>query len=95
MNNKSKFEYIKIPIWVFNNYQLSAGAKLLYSLILSLSKKDGYCYASNIYLSKLLAVSVRTVTSKLNELIEENLIEIENPRGRNRRLYIAEFCLYS
>ena len=94
MHNFYSFEYIKFPMNIFSNYQLSAGSKILFAEILSLAKKDGYCYASNRYLADSLAVSTRTITNRIRELKEENLIKIENSKNRNRRLFITNKSQY-
>lgn len=52
MNEKDyKFgHYSIIPDVVLFSEKLSSNEKVLYSVILSLSNKEGYCYATNKYL---------------------------------------------
>jgi len=80
--------YIKIPIDIINNYQLSNGSKLLFGYILSLTKKDGFCYASNKHLSENLGVSTRTISKFLKELYEENLIDFKYTISKKRNIYL-------
>lgn len=84
--------YIKIPTDIINNYQLSSSSKLLFGYLLSLSKKEGYCYASNDYLSNTFMVNVRTISKLLKELKEEKLIETKIIKG-NRKIYIRDYFL--
>lgn len=89
MNRFSNIDFIKIPMKILSNYQLSAGSKILFAEIISLAKKDGYCYASNKYLANSLAVTPRIITNRIKELKDENLIEIEHPKSKKRRLFIV------
>lgn len=47
---------------------LSDGAKVLYSVISGLCKKEGYCFASNSKLGELCGVSARTIQRRIKEL---------------------------
>ena len=86
--------FIRVPESIVRNYQLSAGAKLLFAEILSLSQRYGFCFASNEYLGTCTSLTSRTVSKRIKELKEENLIEIENPKGRNRKIYVNDLCQY-
>ncbi len=79
--------YIKIPIEIIKNYQLSSSSKILYGFLISLTKKDGYAYVSNTYLSKNLTISLRTVSRLLKELKEEHLVNIKIINGK-RKIYL-------
>ena len=50
----TNLKYVQVPMVVLTDVDLSSTTKLLMGLITTLSMKDGYCYASNRYLSNLL-----------------------------------------
>ena len=50
----------------------------------------GFCYASNKYLSNLLKVSRRTITSCISSLKRKNYIKVENDPNM-RKIYLANF----
>jgi len=76
--------YIIIPHQVYSHKDLNPGSKFLYGLILSLSQKDGYCYASNKYMSNALDVSPRTLQNYLSDLSTHDLIHIQVLNGNSR-----------
>ena len=41
--------YIKIPIVLLTDTNVSSSAKLLYGLLVLLTYQEGYCYANNSY----------------------------------------------
>lgn len=67
--------YINIPSKVVRNKNVKFSSKVLYGEIARLSKKDGYCYASNKYLGELLGVHEKSISRLLQELKKENLIK--------------------
>lgn len=71
MNKKTRFININIA---FMNKSLSVTEVALLSMIKSLSKKKGYCYASNQSICDTLNVSVRTINRMLNKLEESGYI---------------------
>lgn len=74
-----------IPSGILNDKDLSDGAKLTYALILGLSNKYGYCFASNTYLSEQRDVSVSTIQRQLSELKKQKSITVEfNPKHDRR-----------
>lgn len=81
-------KYIEIPIKVVEDNKLSSTNKIVMGLIVSLSMKDGYCFASNRYLSEIIKVSKRTITNSLSALRHHNYIKykIENNK---RKIYLA------
>ncbi|MDG3060342.1 helix-turn-helix domain-containing protein [Lacticaseibacillus rhamnosus] len=74
MNEKPGY-YAIIPADVRYHEKLSDGAKLLYGEITSLSNKNGYCWASNDYFSRLYSVSISTIKRRLQALEELGLIK--------------------
>lgn len=81
--------YIKIPDSVLNR-NISANSKILYSKLLLLSHKKGYCFASNKYLGDMLKVSTRTITKLISELKNEELILTTYDGCHNRQIFLKK-----
>ena len=77
--------YIIITHTIYADKELNDGAKLTYGLILSLSQKNGLCYATNEYLAEQLNKSARTVQGHLKALKDKGYIFIKTI-GNNYRL---------
>lgn len=84
----TNLKYVEVPMVVLLDEDLSSTTKLLMGLITTLSMKDGFCYASNRYLSNLLKVSKRTITSSITALRRKNYIKIDN-EDNSRKIYLA------
>jgi len=78
--------YIIITHSIYTDKEINDGAKLLYGLILSLSQKDGYCYAENEYLSDTLGKSKRTINYYLEALVNKKYIYIDFYKKTSRRI---------
>lgn len=78
--------YIIITNSVYADKTLQDGAKILYGLILSLSQKDGYCYADNGYLADTLNKDPRTIQLYLSSLREKQYIHVDLHDNRVRRI---------
>jgi hypothetical protein len=78
--------YIIITHSIYADKELNDGAKLLYGLILSLSQKDGYCYADNDYLASTLNKSKRMIGYYLDTLKTNKYIHVEITKGNVRRI---------
>lgn len=91
MNNDiNNLKYVEIPMIVLLDNDISSTSKLLMGLITTLTMKEGFCYASNKYLSNLLKVSRRTITSCISSLKRKNYIKVENDPNM-RKIYLANF----
>ena len=86
--NLTNLKYIQVPMVVLLDEDLSSTTQLLMGLITTLSMKDGYCYASNRYLSNLLKVSKRTISSSITTLRRNNYLKIDNDDSA-RKIYLA------
>lgn len=80
--------YIKMSDSLLYNDNLCINAKILYSKLVLLSHKDGFCFASNKYLSNQVKVTPRTITRLLKELIGQDLIHINYTEHRKRQIFI-------
>jgi len=78
--------YIIITHSVYADNTIPDGAKVLYGLILSLSQKDGWCYADNDYFSTTLNKEPRTIQLYLSKLKERKYIHVDLIENRIRRI---------
>lgn len=91
MNNDiNNLKYVEVPMIVLLDNDISSTSKLLMGLITTLTMKEGFCYASNKYLSNLLKVSRRTITSCISSLKRKNYIKVENDPNM-RKIYLVNF----
>lgn len=60
--------YLSVPHAVYCSRKLTPNAKLVYGLMLSLSKKEGYCFASHERIADSLGVSRDTVLVAIRQL---------------------------
>ena len=68
---------IWIPIEILTNEKLSDKEKIIYSIILYLSKENNYCYLTNKTISELLNISITQVSKLVNSLKDKKYIDIE------------------
>ena len=57
-----------VPNIILYDKRLKNGEKILYTIISSLSNKNGYCFASNAYLSEAVGVTENTISIYLKRL---------------------------
>ena len=89
MNNDiTNLKYVEVPVVVLLDEDLSTTTKLLMGLITTLSMQEGFCFASNRYLSNLMKVSRRTITSCITSLRKKKYIIVES-EPNIRRIYLA------
>lgn len=88
--------YTILPSEIRLDKRLSAFDKILYSDILALSSKIGYCYATNKYFAKVYQMSISTISQSISKLVEAGLIKRIYEYKKNskmierRKLYIPE-----
>lgn len=75
MNNN--FLGVWIPLEILTNKELSDKEKIILSIIFNLSIKEGFCYASNRYLSEILNITIGRVSKIINSLKAKNYINLE------------------
>lgn len=85
--NYSIADYV-MPIEVWNNSSLTAGAKLLYMAILRKTKIDGVCFANNETLAKDIGYKVTRTREFLKELEVAKLLTFEFLSKFDRRIYV-------
>lgn len=86
----AKNKYVKIPIEIVLDNNITINSKLLYGILLLLTHKNGYCFANNNYLAKYINVSSRTITRLLKELDDNGYIKMEFKHKFQRKIYIIK-----
>ena len=88
--------YTILPAEVRLDKRLLPYERLLFSEILALSNKKGYCYATNAYFAKIYEVSVVSVSTWISNLIKYGYISRHYEYKANtklierRKLYIKD-----
>ncbi len=80
--------YVNIPGYVME-LKIEPMAKLCFGIIASLTRREGYCYASNASISEQLDVTERSIQNYIKSLSEAGVIVLDFDSG-NRRMYLAE-----
>ena len=70
-------KFLSVPYSVLKNKEISLACKLLFADIISLSKNEGFCFASNEYFSTELGLSDRAVVYSIKELKDKGFITTE------------------
>ncbi len=68
---------IWIPIEILTDVKLSDKEKIIYAIIIYLSKENQYCFLTNKTISKLLNISVTQVSNLINSLKSKEYIDTE------------------
>lgn len=87
--------FVVIPYWVLVSEELNANEKILYGVISSLTKKNGFCYASNSYLADVMKMHPASVSRCVNHMKELGVISLDYIYGKGkeceeRRIYLKE-----
>lgn len=87
MNEENKIGYYAVlPATILFNEKLKPNEKLLYAIITALANKEGYCFASNSYLAKLLNVQAHTISNWVSNLYKMNYICVELIRNEKKEI---------
>ena len=86
MNEEAYFAII--PAIVMYDERLSMMERLLYGTITLLTKKDGYCYASNGYLANLYKCNESTITRHIGQLKKYGYLTVEIKDNYQRKIYV-------
>lgn len=68
---------------------LSFGAKFIYAEISALCNKEGYCWATNTYFTKLFNVDERTIRRWLSDLREAGFIRVDIEDSHLRKIFLT------
>lgn len=88
--------YTILPADVRYDKRLLANEKIIYSEILALAQKNGYCHATNAYFAEALSTTVTSVSKWINKLIKLSYIRAEYKYRENtkcieeRRLFVND-----
>ena len=77
--------YAIIPGPVLNSEEIPDGAKILYGVISTLTKKEGYCYARNETLAARVKKEADTVSKLVSKLDKAGFVHVEVIRDPNTR----------
>lgn len=95
MEDKPNY-YAIIPATVRYDKRLRDKAKLLYGEITALCNKEGYCWATNKYFSDLYEVSIKCISTLINQLKNLGYISVEmvyedgSSKIKQRNIYVHE-----
>lgn len=84
------FDGVFIPSFIWLSKEFTWTEKIIFIEIKSLTKKDGYCVASNQYLSKFCGCSERTLSQTISLYKNIGVIDIVSFDGRRRKIRINE-----
>ncbi len=87
MSKTQNTSFLTIPYSILNLEGLTLSAKVLLAEILSLSKLEGYCYASNAYLAKRVGISHSTAKGSIQLLKKLGYINIKTLNFNERFIY--------
>ena len=81
-------KYVKIPLFIIKDSNISFSGKILYGILLLLSYKTGYCFANNKFLSIIMGIGERRITALLKILKDNDYIFIEYKHKFQRKIFI-------
>jgi len=82
-----------LPSAIFFNQHIEPSAIRCYAIVRNLTKLEGFCFASNEYLSKILQVDISTIKRWIRSLSKQGYLKIITEKiGINRRrlIYLAD-----
>lgn len=68
---------------ILNDCRLSPFDRMLLSIIINLSKKSSYCFATNMHFAKNLRCSVGAVSKSINKMHKIGYIDVNIPNFEN------------
>ena len=68
---------IWIPVEILTDKKLSDKEKIIYAIVIYLSKENQYCFITNKTISELLNISITQVSNLINSLKKKKYIETE------------------
>ncbi len=71
-----------MPNFIFDNNELSCGAKLLFSILCDYARDKSYCYPSKQTLADRLNVSINTIKTWLKQLISFGYVQLQQAGKR-------------
>ena len=87
MENTKNTTFLSVPYNILYLEGLTMSAKILLAEILSLSKLEGHCYASNAYLARRIGISQTTVKESIKVLKKKGYITSKTLNTKERFIY--------
>lgn len=86
-----EFAYVVIPVTVLKDERLTPFDRMLYSTIFSLTKQEGYCWATTKYLAELVHESESYVSKSIAKLKKLNylIVNTDYKQSYNKRRKIS------
>lgn len=99
MNGEKKEQWSFIPYSLRDNRNVSDGAKVLYLFLINLCSQEGYCWATNKYLSDITGKSEANIKRCLVELktakqIEIDIIRDDKKQVVQRKIFLTLYSLF-
>lgn len=84
-------KYVILPESALKDNSLKPLTRLILAEIVSLSRHDGYCFATNPYFAKEYELNEKTVSRHLASLAKKKYIKIvvDKKRGNERKIFLA------
>ena len=89
----ARFGFVQLPNFILRNSDLSAGAKVVYALLLSYGWNNNLCFPGQDRLAQDMGLTRPRVTQLLNELQDVRLIEIERRGQGKTNFYTINFVV--
>lgn len=93
--------YAVVPAQVLTSQAISDKSKLVYGVLASLAREDGYCWASNKALAAIMGCGERTISraiaelTDVGELIVQDVGNGDRVGNHERRIYTRETAVRS
>lgn len=86
MENNEKTGSVYIPSHIMERQDLSLVEKVLYGKIVGLTEKEGFCFASNEWLSQQIGLSYSGVSNAISKFVKLELLKREIIRNENKEI---------
>ena len=89
----ARYGFTQLPNFILRNPELSANAKIVYSLLLSYAWHNNLCFPGQERLAEHMGAHVSTVSRAITELEDCSLIEIERRGQGKTNFYTVNFVV--
>jgi hypothetical protein len=89
----ARFGFTQLPNFILRNADLSANAKVVYSLLLSYAWHNSQCFPGPERLAQHMNVNISTVSRAMSELEANSLVEIERRGQGKTNFYTINFVV--
>lgn len=90
-----KYQYVVIPGNILNDPSTKGNVKIFYAVLLALSSKTGFCFASNRKLASIMSgmlgkIEIRQINNYISQLVKLNFIRVSISNYNVRKIYPIE-----